>query len=83
MYILECRKFFKSIKHTKYMNKWLEILLGLILVAGTIYAVWAWPAINGWGMGKAAFEFFKGGIVWFVIIIGLLFLMLGISDLRD
>ncbi len=61
------------------MNKWLEILLGLILVVGAIYGSWiTWPAF-----GAAALEFLKGGIVWFVILIGLLFLMLGISDLKE
>jgi len=61
------------------MNKWLEILLGLILV---IAAVCAW-VVDQWGMGAAALQFLKGGIVWFVILIGLLFLMLGISDLKE
>jgi len=60
------------------MNKWLEILVGLIFVVVPIY-VWA---MNYWGFGAAALEFLKGGIVWFVIMIGLLFLMLGISDLK-
>jgi len=61
------------------MNKWAEILLGLILV---IAAVVAWT-VDFWAMGSAALAFFKGGLVWFVIFIGLLFLILGISDLRD
>ncbi len=61
------------------MNKWLEILLGLILVIAPIYA---WLT-NVWGIGDAALTFFKGGLVWFVILIGLLFLMLGISDLKE
>ncbi|MDD5193371.1 MAG: hypothetical protein PHF67_02180 [Candidatus Nanoarchaeia archaeon] len=62
------------------MNKWLEIILGLILV---IVAIYAWIT-NPWGLnlGEAALAFLKGGIVWFVILIGLLFLMLGISDLK-
>ena len=60
------------------MNKWLEILVGLVLV---IAAVLAWVLIPSWG--AAALAFLKGGIVWFVIMIGLLFLMLGISDLRE
>ncbi len=63
------------------MNKWLEILLGLVLVAGTVYGIWGFQVTAGWA--TAAVEFLKGGIVWFVIMIGLLFLMLGISDLRD
>jgi len=61
------------------MNKWVEILLGLILV---IAAVVAWT-VDFWSMGAAAVAFFKGGLVWFVIFIGLLFLILGISDLRE
>jgi hypothetical protein len=30
-----------------------------------------------------AWIFFKGGLFWFVVMIGLLFIMLGISDLKD
>lgn len=63
------------------MNKWLEILLGLILVAGAIYAVCTMSAMASWY--TAAISVLKGGIVWLVIIIGLLLLMLGISDLKD
>ena len=65
------------------MNKWVEILIGLILV---IAAAIVWAVSPQWGdflnFGNAAWEFLKGGIIWFVILIGLLFLMLGISDLR-
>lgn len=61
------------------MNKWTELLLGLILVIASVYA-WG---MNYLGIGTAALEFLKGGIVWFVIMIGLLFLMLGISDLKE
>lgn len=61
------------------MNKWIEILMGLILI---IAAVYAWGA-NILGAGTAALEFLKGGLVWFIILIGLLFLMLGISDLKE
>ncbi len=61
------------------MNKWIEILLGLILIVAAVY-VWG---INYLGAGVAALELLKGGIIWFVIMIGLLFLMLGISDLKE
>ncbi len=61
------------------MNKWLELLIGLIFVTGPVY-VWG---MNIWGLGDAALNFFKGGLVWFFIMIGLLFLMLGVSDLKD
>ena len=67
------------------MNKWLEILLGLILIIVAI--VVAWYSLEWWGsfwnIRHAAWEFLKGGIFWFVILIGLLFLMLGISDLKE
>jgi hypothetical protein len=61
------------------MNKWAEILVGLILV---IIAVYVW-GINWLGFGESALFFLKGGLVWIVILVGFLFLLLGISDLRD
>ncbi len=61
------------------MNKWIEILLGLIFLNVAI-ATWA---LNIWSFGDAALSFFKGGLVWFVILIGIIFIMLGISDLKD
>ena len=67
---------------TGFMNKWMEILLGLILI---IVAVLVWGYSYNWGFwnfGTATWEFLKGAVVWFVIMIGLLFLMLGISDLK-
>jgi hypothetical protein len=39
--------------------------------------------MNLYGFGTAALAFLKGGLVWFVIMIGFFFLVLGISDLRD
>ncbi len=69
------------------MNKWAEILLGLVLVIGVIVAAYYsqnWTlfgvSVNIW---NSAWVFLKGGIFWFVMMIGLLFLMLGISDLRE
>ena len=69
------------------MDKWAEIFLGLIL---TVAAVLVWAYSGNWAIGRlsldfgtAAWEFLKGGIIWLVIMVGLLFLMLGISDLRD
>jgi len=61
------------------MNKWIELFLGLILIVASVY-IWG---IDYLGFGTAALEFLKGGIVWFVIMIGLLLLMLGISDLKE
>ncbi len=61
------------------MNKWIEILLGVILLGAVIY-VWG---LNVFGVGTAALEFFKGGIVWLLIFVGLILIVLGISDLRE
>jgi len=65
------------------MNKWLELLIGLILIIGAVLVVFLTLPYGFWDFGHAAWEFLKGGVVWFVIMIGLLFLMLGISDLRE
>ena len=65
------------------MNKWAEILLGLLLLNG---AILAWSLTRGlgfWDFGSAAWEFLKGGSIWFVILIGFVFIMLGISDLKE
>lgn len=66
------------------MNKWTELLLGLIFLIGAIlvwYYSMNWPSF--WNFGAPAWEFLKGGAIWFAIMIGLLFIMLGISDLKD
>lgn len=65
------------------MNKWTEILTGLVLLIAAIL-VWYYSMNWGsfWNFGTAAWEVLKGGIMWFVIMIGILFIMLGISDLK-
>jgi len=60
------------------MNKWLEILVGLILIIVPILAAIIFPS---WG--QATIAFLKGGVICFVALIGILFLLLGISDLRE
>jgi hypothetical protein len=69
------------------MNKWSELLTGLILV---IIGVVVWYltlglSANGisWDFGTAAWEFLKGGLLWMVLMLGFLFILLGISDLRN
>jgi len=63
------------------MNKWLEILLGLILVIVPIILALPGMFFASWGI--AALEFIKGGVVVVLVLLGLLFLMLGISDLKE
>ncbi len=57
------------------MNKWLELLLGLVLIAAPILFALQFPA---WGI--ATLSFIMGGLVVLVVLIGLMFVMLGISD---
>jgi hypothetical protein len=68
------------------MNKWMELLAGLILVLVPIW-VWiaspSWDVTGFWNFGSAAWTVLKGGVIWGVLLIGLLFIMLGISDLKD
>jgi len=76
---LHHKNLFKGLIYRKEMNKWFEILLGLIFLNGAIFVWWT----NFWNLGAGAVMFFKGGLVWFVILIGLVLIMLGISDLKD
>jgi hypothetical protein len=69
------------------MNKWLEILFGLIVLIGAILVIfysstWTWLGLS-WNFKHAAWIVLKGGLIWFVIMIGLLFILLGISDLKE
>ena len=71
------------------MNKWTELLLGLVIVVGLVYFSWASSAYQWVLFGKdfnflhAGWEFLKGGIFWLIMMIGLLLIVLGINDLRD
>ncbi len=71
------------------MNKWLEILIGLVILYGVILVTFlsssqAWTIFgknlnflhSGWIM-------LQGGIFWILIMIGLLFIILGISNLKE
>ena len=60
------------------MNKIIEILIGLVLLLIPIY-VWI---INLWGFGDAALVFLQGGIMWLIMLIGAVFLIMGISELK-
>jgi len=64
------------------MNKWSELLLGLILVIVPIVVAFYSQTWGAWNFWAAAGEFFKGGVFWFVTMIGALFILLGISDLK-
>ena len=68
---------YKNLSKSNYMNKWLEILLGLILVVGAILVAFCFTS---WF--AAALMVLKGGLLWALLGLGLLFILLGISDLK-
>jgi hypothetical protein len=65
------------------MNKWVELLLGLVLVVGIIVFAWYSPSWGAfWNFRHAAWEMLKGGVFWVILGVGALFILLGISDLK-
>ncbi len=61
------------------MNKWSEILLGLILLVVPVALVLPGMPLESWGY--AALTVLKGGLTWAVVLIGLVLIVLGINDL--
>lgn len=59
------------------MNKWSEILLGLVLIIAVILAAFYFPSF--WSASVAVF---KGGLMWAVLGVGILLVMLGVSELK-
>ena len=60
------------------MNKWLEILLGLILVIVPIVLL-----LSDLARWEMVWKFAVGGIIIGVILVGIMFVMLGISDINS
>ncbi len=71
------------------MNKWAELLSGLVLLVAVILIAWASSAYSWTLFGKdfnflhSAWIFLKGGIFWLVMMIAVLLILLGLNDLRD
>ena len=65
------------------MNKWAEIIIGLILVIAPIIIAFYSQNWGAWNFWSAAGAFFKGGLFWVVLMVGVLFILLGISDLKS
>jgi hypothetical protein len=68
------------------MDKWSELIIGLLLVLVPIALAFYsqdWIAFNiSFNFWTPAWNFLKGGIFWFIVMIGVLFILLGISDLK-
>lgn len=71
------------------MNKWLELILGLVILIGAILIAWASSAYAWTIFGRdfnllhAAWLFLKGGVFWFVVCVAFVLILLGINDLRE
>jgi len=71
------------------MDKWSELILGLILVIGAILLAWHSAAYSWMLFGKSfnfltpAWIVLKGSIFWIVLGIGILLILLGISDIKE
>ena len=61
------------------MNKFIEILIGLVFLIAPIY-VWI---VDFAGFGTSALFFLKGGLVWIFLGIGATFLVIGLTELKD
>ncbi|MBP6856834.1 hypothetical protein KBC25_00215 [Candidatus Pacearchaeota archaeon] len=62
------------------MNKWLELILGIILLVGVVALVFPGMPMQSWGY--AAWTVLKGGLTWIVAITGLVLIILGISEIK-
>jgi len=63
------------------MNKWLELILGLILFVGVIALVFPGMPLEAWG--ASALTVLKGGLVWIIALVGLVLIILGISEIKE
>lgn len=71
------------------MNKWIELLLGLLILVGAMLVAWSSSTYNWMLFGKeinflhAGWILLQGGVFWLFAMIGLLFVLLGLNDLRE
>lgn len=69
------------------MNKYLELFLGIVLLVVGIWGIWRFAipvsTFAGTGQVRPVLIFIEG--IWGILValIGLLFLILGISDLKE
>jgi|TARA_Y100000310_G_scaffold328431_1_gene396556 hypothetical protein len=70
------------------MNKWIELLSGLVIVISVILIAWMSSTYSWMFLGKnfnflnSAWIFLKGGIFWLIFMVGLILIFLGINDLK-
>ena len=74
--------FLNAISYDKVMNKWIELLLGIILVIIPVYVFVTQLQVGGF-WAQAILYVLAGGLMLGILFIGLLFLLLGLSDLKE
>lgn len=58
-----------------------KIIVGILLI---IIALWvSIGKLFGWNWGEATLNLIKGGIILAVVFIGIIFLILGFTDLKE
>jgi len=62
------------------MNKWLKILIGLVLIVIPLYLIFPTSPLETWGI--AALDLIKGGVTILVLVMGVILVILGIMDLK-
>ena len=61
----------------------MSLIVGLLLIIGGIL-IWSFTLGKGfWDFGNAAWVFFKGGVLWLLLMIGVVFIVMGISDIKE
>lgn len=63
------------------MNRWIKILLGLIVLIVPLYLIVPGMPLENWGV--ATWELIKGGITLTVLLTGIVLIVLGISELKN
>jgi hypothetical protein len=63
------------------MNKWLKITSGLAVLIIAIYLILPGMPLSSWGY--ATLELVKGGITVAVILMGIVLIIIGMSELKN
>lgn len=75
------------------MNKWIELIVGLLILIGVIlvgYYSWQGSGTGAWTLAgfsldflHAGWIFLKGAVFWIFTLIGIVLILLGINDLKE
>lgn len=63
------------------MNKWVELLLGLVLLVAMIWV--AFGDVYEGMIWSAAWTVLIGCVFWIITLIGIVFILLAISDMKE